>query len=147
MLTNRKVSAGTVSLRVCLRDLSDFTRDSEYCRHRQRGRMCWTVCVCARSRSPVLGERSEVGDLECVGVGLVVLLEDDPPRALLPILHHLVKTEPLSVSVISVFSLPSISLKSDAAAHRHTPAPLRSTAICWSSHRDQAGSGGWLSEG
>lgn len=43
--------------------------------------------------SPVLGERSEVGDLECVRVGLVILLEDNPPRALLPILHHLVKME------------------------------------------------------
>lgn len=105
VLTNGKVSAGTVSLRVCLRDLSDFTRDLEYCRHRQRGGMCGTLCVCVCS--PVLGERSEVGDLECVGVGLVVLVEDDSPRTLLPILHYLLKTEGCRVSAVFFYWSPS----------------------------------------
>lgn len=47
------------------------------------------MCVCG---PPVLGEGAEVGDLQRVGVRLVVLLVDKRPRAVLAVLfHHLMK--------------------------------------------------------
>lgn len=68
VLTNGKVSAGTVSLRVCLRDLSDFTRDLEYCRHRQRGGMCGTLCACVCAHLYwVNGVRSGIWSVSALG--------------------------------------------------------------------------------
>lgn len=102
VLTNRKVSDGTIPLCVCLIYLtSPESCSSGEASERRAG---WCEGTCSRLItfrrgpcvfcSPVLGEWSEVRDLQCVCVRLVVLLVDNPPRLFLPVLlYHLLKTE------------------------------------------------------
>lgn len=90
------------------------------------------MCVCC---SPVLSERSEIGDLQRVCIWLVVFLKDNCPRLFLSILlHNLLKRDILCYKIVYLLLFFQTKQGPQKYTCRHTDRRTCPSTI----HRDMA---------